>query len=69
MTTTNVKFPQVRVNLSGREGNAYSIIGICIQTALKGKIPNADILAFLNEAISGDYDHMLATCCEWFTIR
>lgn len=69
MTTTDVKFPQVRVKLSGRDGNAYNLLGICTRAAREAGVPKADIDAFLREAMSGDYDHLLATACSWFTIR
>lgn len=29
MNATDVKFPQVRVKLSGRDGNAYNLLGLC----------------------------------------
>ncbi len=67
MTT---KHPEVSVRLIGNDGNAFSILGACQMEAWRAKVPKEEeIDLFLKEAISGDYDHLLQTCMQWFDIN
>jgi len=60
------RYPKIRVKLIGTNGNAFAILGR-VQAALKkAKVEEHDL--FLKEAMSGDYDHLLATCMEWVTV-
>lgn len=63
---TEVKFPEVRVSLIGKDGNAFNILGLCKRAAYRAGVPDRDIADFLDEATQGDYDHLLATCQRWF---
>jgi hypothetical protein len=69
MATTTPKFPSVKVRLSGQDGNAFAIIGRCREAAKHAKVPAEDIAAFTKEAMSGDYEHVLATCLDYFDCR
>jgi len=60
------KYGHVRVQLVGRDGNAFYILGRCQQAAKGGKVPPEEIQNFMSEAQSGDYDQLLATCLRWF---
>lgn len=64
-----VKYPEVEVQLVGNDGNAFAIIG-AVTKALKREahIPAADVAAYTAEAMSGDYDHLLATTMRWVTV-
>ncbi len=62
----DVKFPHVRVKLVGMDGNAFFILGRCQRAAKRANLPEGDIKAFMAEAESGDYNHLLATCMRWF---
>ncbi len=66
MTT---KHPEVSVRLIGNDGNAFSILGACQREARRAKVPKEEIDLFLKEATSGDYDHLLQTCMQWFDIN
>jgi len=59
------RFPKARVQLSGRDGNSFSIIAR-VQAALKkAGATEAEIKEFCDDAMSGDYDHVLQTCMAW----
>ena len=59
------KYPNVKVKLVGKDGNAFAILGR-VQTAMhKHRIAKSEIDAFVTEAMSGDYDHLLATVVRW----
>lgn len=55
----NTKFPHVSVTLVGRDGNAFAIMGAVKQAMSRAKVAKADIDAYMDEAMSGDYDHLL----------
>ena len=74
------KFPNVEVQLTGNDGNAFAIMG-AVTVALKnafraGELPEvenfAELQKLLNEyrvqSMSGDYDNLLRTACEWVTV-
>lgn len=62
------KYPKVEVQLSGEDGNAFSILGRVSGAMRKAKVPKEDIDAFMKEATSGNYDNLLATCCKWVNV-
>jgi hypothetical protein len=62
------KYPEVTVQLSDQNGNAFYILGACRKAARKAKVPDEEIKAFTNEAEEGDYNHLLQTCLKWFNI-
>lgn len=63
-----IKYPHVRVKLVGEDGNAFMILGLCQRAARRANLSAEEISAFMQEAKSGDYDHLLQTCQRWFTI-
>ena len=70
MTNSNDKTPltDAVVKLIGENGNAYAILGRVRRGILCSDHPElAD--AFITEATSGDYDHLLATCMRYVTVE
>jgi hypothetical protein len=62
------RYPEIKVQLSGRDGNAYSIIG-SVESALRGaKVAPETIEAFVKEALSGGYDRVLQTAMKWVDV-
>ena len=59
----------IKVKLVGTDGNAFALLGVCTSAARKAKIAPELVKAFQNEAMSGDYNHLLATCCDCFEVR
>lgn len=64
----NPKYPEITVNLTGVDGNAFSIIGKCRTQAKRKGISNEELEKFQKECMSGDYDNLLQTCMKWFNI-
>ena len=64
-----VKYPDVAVQLVGQDGNAFGIIGRCVQAARRAEVPKDEIEDFCLEAMSGDYDKLLQTCMRWFDVH
>ncbi len=63
------KYPDIIVTLTGHDGNAFAVLGRCREAAAEAGLSDAEIAAFMNEAIAGDYDHLLQTAMRWFEIR
>jgi hypothetical protein len=64
-----IKHPYVTVKLTESNGNAFAILGACQKAAKKAGLSPKEISDFMEEAQSGDYDNLLQTCMEWFTIE
>ena len=67
MAETGVKFPDVSVRLTGGDGNAMAVIGK-VATALRRAGHGAEVATFMDEAMSGDYNHVLQTCMAWVDV-
>lgn len=66
--TTTPKYPTTFVELTGNDGNAFAIIG-AVKKALKASgVPKHEIDQFVEEATSGDYDHLLQTAMAWVEV-
>ena len=66
---SDVKFPDITVQLTGEDGNAFAIMGQCSRAMRKAGCSKEEIDAFMTEAQSGDYDHLLQTCMTWFNVE
>ena len=64
-----IKYPNITVNIIGQNGNAFCILGICKRAMEQAKLPQTEIDAFMTEATSGDYKHLLATVMVWFNVE
>ena len=64
-----VRFPEVVVQLSGEDGNAFAILGT-VRRALKRAGVDAEAVdEFQAEASSGDYGHLLTTVMKWVRVE
>ena len=63
------KYPDITVELVGKDGNAFNILGICRRTMKRAHLSESEIEAFTAEATSGNYDHLLTTVCEYFNVE
>ena len=58
----------IEVNLIGQDGNAFYILGAVEKALRRNKVPSEEIKQFMDDATSGDYDHLLCVCSEWVDI-
>lgn len=65
----HVKYPHIHVQLTGENGNAFSIIGRVRRALEQAEVPRQERQAFVEEATRGDYDHVLQTCMRWVDVR
>lgn len=45
------------------------MLGRCRAAARDAGLSDEEIAAFMDEAMAGDYDHLLQTAMRWFEIR
>ncbi len=65
---SDIKYPNVTVQLTGTDGNAFAVMGACRRAARRAGVSKEEIELFTAECTSGDYDHLLATCMAWFDV-
>jgi hypothetical protein len=59
----------IDVQLTGTDGNAFALMGKVSKGILDSGGTKADVVAFQNEAMSGDYDDLLRTCMAWVNVQ
>jgi hypothetical protein len=62
---SDVKYPEIEVQLSGEDGNAFFIIARVRKAMRKADLPGSEIETFTAEATAGNYDHLLQTVMRW----
>ena len=62
------KFPDITVELVGQDGNGFAIVGRIRVAMRRAQVNEKEIIQFTNEAMSGDYDHLLQVAMEWVTV-
>ena len=63
------KYPEVKVKLTGEDGNAFSILGRVKRALKDAGVSAEEQSAFFKEASSGDYDHLLQTVMRWVDVE
>lgn len=63
------RYPEVKVQLTGEDGNAMAILGRVAKALKRGGVDTAEVALFVAEATSSDYDHVLQTCMKWVTVH
>ena len=64
-----MKYPEVEVQLTGTDGNAFSIMGKVNRALRRAGVSKEEQELYLEEATAGNYDHLLATTMMWVTIK
>lgn len=62
------KYPDLEVRLTGRDGNAFVILGIVQKALRRAHVPDEEVTAFMDDAMSDDYDHLLSTAMRWVQV-
>ena len=56
------------VKLTGKDGNAFFILGLVRHGIRNSNHPELED-AFMREATQGDYDHLLQTCMRYVSVE
>jgi len=62
------KMEKPELTLVGESGNAFAILGKARKVAREAGWEKEKIDKFMSEATSGNYDHLLKTCFEYFDV-
>lgn len=62
------RYPEIEVQLVGTDGNAFAVLGNVRRALARGGVPKEEQDEFMAEAMSGDYDHLLATVFRWVEV-
>lgn len=62
-----VKF-DIEVQLTGEDGNAFGIMAAVVRGMRKAGATPVEVAEFQKEAMSGDYDNLLATAMRWVVV-
>lgn len=61
-------YPDIRVQLTGTDSHPFSIIFEVTQGLKKARVPLSECAKFREEALSGDYNHVIQTAMRWVTV-
>lgn len=59
------RHPEVTVQLSGQDGNAFTIMGRVAAAMRRAGVSPVEIDAYYAEAMAGDYDNLLQVTMRW----
>lgn len=59
----------VKVQLSGNDGNAFAVMGAVKSALKKAGASKEELDQYLSESMSGDYDNLLRVAMEWVKVR
>lgn len=62
------KYPNVKVKLTGKNGNAFVIMGIVQEALKKAGVSQEEIKQYIDESTSGNYDNLLRTAMKWVNV-
>jgi hypothetical protein len=62
------KYPDIRVQLTGKDGNAYNLLGLVNRALRQAGISQAERDAFRQEATAGNYDNLLRVVMQWVDV-
>lgn len=66
--TNSIKYPHIKVKLTGRDGNAFAVMGAVTLALRRAHVSDAEIDAYVTESTDGDYDHLLQTAMRWVNV-
>ena len=62
------RYPRVSVKLTGTDGKCPAIVGRVRRAMEHSGIGDDECEAFVHEALSGDYSHVLSTAMRWVSV-
>lgn len=62
------RYSDVKVQLTGRDGNAFAIMGAVTAGLRRAGVGGEEIAAYRAESMSSDYDHLLRTAMAWVSV-
>jgi len=63
-----IRYPDIKVELTGTDGNAFAILGKVTKALRRAGCAPSELAEFQAEATSGDYNKLLQTCMSWVDV-
>lgn len=63
------KYPDITVQLSGNDGNAFAIMGAVRRALSRASVGADEIAEYVKQSTSGDYDNLLRVAMSWVTVK
>lgn len=63
-----IKYPNIFVDLSSVDGNAFGIMGVVTRAMKKYGLSSSEVDAYRKEAMSGDYENLLVVTMNWVSV-
>ena len=63
------KFPSASVRLAEVDKVPWAVLGAAVKALTGAGVEEDEVRAFVKEAISGDYRHLVDTVAEWVTVE
>jgi hypothetical protein len=60
-----VRYPEITVELTGNDGNAFAIMGTVTKALRRAKVSADEIAEYRTQSMSGDYDNLLQVAMQW----
>jgi hypothetical protein len=64
----DVKYPDIKVQLTGHDGNAFAIMGRVSKALKMDGVSQEEVEEYQKESMSGNYDHLLQTATRWVCV-
>lgn len=68
MSKQDVKYPDITVQLTGNDGNAFAVMGAVRKEMRRAGLSQDQVQEYLDEAMSGDYDHLLQVTMKYVNV-
>ena len=62
------KYPEIEVQLTGNDGNAFAVMGAVKRALKRAKVSADEISEYTEQSMSGDYDYLLRVAMSWVTV-
>jgi len=63
-----IKYPEIEVQLTNNDGNAYAIMGAVRRALKRARVSADEIDEYVKQSMSGDYDNLLRVAMSWVTV-
>jgi hypothetical protein len=62
------KYPNITVDLSRIDGNAFSIMGTVSRSLRRNGVSSEEIEKYMKDSMSGDYNNLICVASEWVNL-
>lgn len=63
-----MKYPEIEVQLTGNDGNAFAVMGAVITALKRAGVSAEEVKEYQDQSMSGDYNNLLNVASEWVSV-